>query len=816
MSEDNKKEYYAFISYKRENKKEAMRLQQALEYYRLPNNLRQENPALPEYVRPVFRDMTDLEVGELSAQIHSALEDSHYLIVVCSPRAATSKWVNDEVEYFISLGKQDKVIPYIIEGVPHANNPAEECFPPALLKLSKEKELLGANINEVGKDSAIIRVVSRMFNIRFDTLYQRYQREQKKRRILVIIAVSLVFMFLAGISAWIWRQNSLLEDRENKMIINQARAVVKNALIYVDEGDLELASALLFYVDDKTRKLNKGQCMPEIEHAFRVVYDSLLYSKETPIRKIRNFTGSILSASISNDDSIIVTGSTDGKVRFWDTKTGKEVEDKRISRTTSVWAELSPSSTYLLTKDYTDSIGIWRKEGSLYKLDKFITDFKWRPSTTFLNDSTFYVDDMIESLLCFKDPELNGETWNVENLNFSGCLISPSEDKLVFNNYRNGIFSIYDLLNDNIKHCRFSSPDNDWPHSLYFSPDGKYIVEQASGSIYIYDSMNGNFIKSFVFPEDHATNLSFGDNGNVLVVTSNYGIHFIDLPKMELIPFKYKKSEHNEVRVCALSNSKDILFIGTDNKRSYDIYYAPFVNNNRIQTIDTLYLDNQELCVNYKTSENVHFGTNTKGINEFGIVYCWWKRFRNEWEYDYTYNYADGLLRIENNALGIKYELTIPYIGNVWADGLHAYVNSCANLFATFNLLNLEIRDEDSNLKYNLKHNCELITASFSRDSKYVVTLTEDQVVHVWNLDNRYPFEIYNLKLSSGSYEYATLSDKNDHIYLVDYPSSESTERIIVKRTLLPPLGEVYSKLKSAYGNYMLTYEDKLLNFLEE
>lgn len=49
-----------------------------------------------------------------------------------------------------------------------------------------------------------------------------------------------------------------------------------------------------------------------------------------------------------------------------------------------------------------------------------------------------------------------------------------------------------------------------------------------------------------------------------------------------------------------------------------------------------------------------------------------------------------------------------------------------------------------------------------------------------------------------------------------DYPSSESTERIIVKRTLLPPLGEVYSKLKSAYGNYMLTYEDELLNFLEE
>ena len=58
-------EYYAFISYKRDDKKEAKRLQHALEYirqaqhkyYRLTNHLRQENPGLLEYVRPVFRDM---------------------------------------------------------------------------------------------------------------------------------------------------------------------------------------------------------------------------------------------------------------------------------------------------------------------------------------------------------------------------------------------------------------------------------------------------------------------------------------------------------------------------------------------------------------------------------------------------------------------------------------------------------------------------------------------------------------------------------------------------------------------------------------
>ena len=38
----DEKQYYAFISYKREDKKEAKLLQHQLEYYRLPNQLRKD------------------------------------------------------------------------------------------------------------------------------------------------------------------------------------------------------------------------------------------------------------------------------------------------------------------------------------------------------------------------------------------------------------------------------------------------------------------------------------------------------------------------------------------------------------------------------------------------------------------------------------------------------------------------------------------------------------------------------------------------------------------------------------------------------
>ena len=53
------KEYYAFISYKREDEKWAKWLQYALEYYKFPTNLNGRTD-LPKNIRPTCRDVTDL------------------------------------------------------------------------------------------------------------------------------------------------------------------------------------------------------------------------------------------------------------------------------------------------------------------------------------------------------------------------------------------------------------------------------------------------------------------------------------------------------------------------------------------------------------------------------------------------------------------------------------------------------------------------------------------------------------------------------------------------------------------------------------
>lgn len=260
--------YYAFISYKREDEKWAKWLQHKLEYYKIPLSVRKNNSDIPEQVRPVFKDTTDLSGGVLEKAINEALESSKYLIVICSPRAAQSPWVCKEVQRFIDLGREEFVIPFIIDGTPNSDD-ANECFPLALKSLVGSRELLGININENGREAAVVKVVARMFGIQFDTLWQRYRKAEKRKR--TIITITLLSLFILAISIAIIINNLRIQANESKkvaveakeqaislqvkaenerdgMLLAQSRAVAKCADELIESGDILLALQLLLEV----------------------------------------------------------------------------------------------------------------------------------------------------------------------------------------------------------------------------------------------------------------------------------------------------------------------------------------------------------------------------------------------------------------------------------------------------------------------------------------------------------------------------------------------------------------------------------------
>lgn len=191
-------DYYAFISYNHKDAKWARQLQRQLEHYRLPSALCREQPDLPKRITPVFLDSSDLVArSSLLESLRAKLDASNYLIVLCSPNSAASPWVNDEVEYFISTGRKDQIIPLIIDGEPHAAEPARECYPPALANLSSHEELLGISVQAYGKRGAFLRIIATLLDLKLDRVIARDAAVRRRRAALYASAllVALVTVF---------------------------------------------------------------------------------------------------------------------------------------------------------------------------------------------------------------------------------------------------------------------------------------------------------------------------------------------------------------------------------------------------------------------------------------------------------------------------------------------------------------------------------------------------------------------------------------------------------------------------------------------
>jgi hypothetical protein len=203
--------YCAFLSYSHEDEETASWLHDALEKFRTPSSLAgrlTENGAIPKRLTPIFRDRHELAAsGDLASGIRDALDSSRFLIVLCSPSAAVSRWVNAEIDMFKRHRPDGCVLAAIVSGEPFASDipgrEAEECLPPALrLKYdrrgrptSRRAEPLAADLRE-GRDGrrlGLLKLISGMLGVGLDDLVQR-ETLRRQRRLAIVAAASLAGM----------------------------------------------------------------------------------------------------------------------------------------------------------------------------------------------------------------------------------------------------------------------------------------------------------------------------------------------------------------------------------------------------------------------------------------------------------------------------------------------------------------------------------------------------------------------------------------------------------------------------------------------
>jgi hypothetical protein len=214
--------YWAFISYSHADAKWGDWLHAALETYRIPSRLVRNSKtpgAVPKRIFPVFRDREELaSSSSLGENIQNALRLSRALIVICSPRAAVSRWVNEEIKLYKSMGREDRVFCLIVDGEPNvsAGSGLLECFPRAVLvrlnergELSEEPaEPIAADAREGkdGKQNALLKLIAGIVGVPYDELRQRERQRQVRQRIRLaasvtagVLGVLLVYLAVADV-----------------------------------------------------------------------------------------------------------------------------------------------------------------------------------------------------------------------------------------------------------------------------------------------------------------------------------------------------------------------------------------------------------------------------------------------------------------------------------------------------------------------------------------------------------------------------------------------------------------------------------------
>jgi len=296
--------YKAFISYSHQDQKFAKWLHKKIENYKIPKSLREKYPNLPKDLkRSIFLDEEELPTASaLPDNLSHALESSELLIVVCSPHATQSQWVDKEIAYFKQYHSEGKVLAILKEGEPNASysptyDSNVESFPKSLRYIvdtrgnitNERTEPIAADARKYrGRKKAFIKLIAGILKVDFSDLREREKREARKRKVVfsTILAVFVALSFYASVQ--------FVEDSVNIELkkVNTEIAIIEYSIRH-DELPIEKAINL----NDELVQLKKlRDAKEETQKRFGTLQSSLgkkakvVYQKEGAKEAIKLLT----------------------------------------------------------------------------------------------------------------------------------------------------------------------------------------------------------------------------------------------------------------------------------------------------------------------------------------------------------------------------------------------------------------------------------------------------------------------------------------------------------------------------------------------
>lgn len=186
--------YSAFLSYSHRDRSEAELLHRSVERWAIPRTARPERTR--SRLSPVFMDTQELATGvPLPVSIRRALQQSAWLLVLCTPRSAASEWVDAEIRHFVATHGEGFVIPVIGHEV-SVSMEVDDVLPSAL----SCHQVLCADLRGGRRsfDLALMKIFAGMLGVGLDDLIQRANARRSRRRLLGLATAFAALASLAG------------------------------------------------------------------------------------------------------------------------------------------------------------------------------------------------------------------------------------------------------------------------------------------------------------------------------------------------------------------------------------------------------------------------------------------------------------------------------------------------------------------------------------------------------------------------------------------------------------------------------------------